>query len=65
MIDNRKQFVTEALFLWVALNKFIQQNLGYNCEYACEEILADSYVSVLIFMISSFKVTLRSEIIYC
>ena len=65
MIDNRKQFVTEALFLWVTLNKFIQQNLGYNCEYAREEILADSYVSVLIFMISSFKVTLQSEIIYC
>ena len=65
MIDNRKQFVTEALFLWVALNKVIQQNLGYNCEYAREEILADSYVSVFNSHDFFIKITLRSEIIYC
>ena len=46
MIDNKKQSVTELLFLCVALNKLTQQKLGYNCEYAREEILAESYVSV-------------------
>ena len=46
MIDNRKQFVTEVLFLCVASNKITQQKVDYNCEYAREEILADSYVSV-------------------
>ena len=46
MIDNRKQFVTEVLFLCVASNKITQQKWGYNCEYAREEILANSYVSV-------------------
>ena len=33
MIDNRKQFVTEVLFLCVESNKTIQQKLGLNCEY--------------------------------
>ena len=46
MIDKRKQFVTEVLFLWVASNEITQQKLGYICEYAREEILADSYISV-------------------
>ena len=46
MIDNRKQFLTEVLFLRVASNKITQQKFGYNCKYAREEILADSHVSV-------------------
>ena len=46
MINNRNHFVTEVLLLCVASNKITQQKLGYNCEYARAEILADSYVSV-------------------
>ena len=64
MIDNRKQFLTEVL-LCVASNKITQQKLGYNCEYAREEILADSYVSVFNSHDFFIKITLRSEIIYC
>ena len=46
MIDNKKQFATEVLFLWVASNKITQQKLGYNCEYAREEILGNSYITI-------------------
>ena len=65
MIDKRKQFLTEVLFLWVASNEITQQKLGYICEYAREEILADSYISVFNSHDFSFKLTVRSEIIYC
>ena len=60
MIDNRKQFVTEVLFLWVASNKIIQQKLGYNCKYAREEILADSHVSA--FNSYDFLIKINSSI---
>ena len=60
MIDNRKQFVTEVLFLCVASNKITQQKVGYNCEYAREEILADSYVSV--FNFHDFFIQINSPI---
>ena len=60
MIDNRKQFVTEVLFLCVASNKITQQKLGYNCEYAREDILADSYVSV--FNSHDFFIKINSSI---
>ena len=60
MIDNRKQFVTEVLFLCVASNKITQQKWGYNCEYAREEILANSYVSV--FNSHDFFIKINSSI---
>ena len=60
MIDNRKQFVTEVLFLCVASNKITQQKLGYNCEYVREEILADIYVSV--FNSHDFFIKINSSI---
>ena len=60
MIGNKKQFVTEVLFLWVAWNKITQQKLCYNWEYACEEILADNYVSV--FNSHDFFIQINSSI---
>ena len=40
MIDNRKLFVTEVLFLLIASNKITEQKLLCNCEHVREEILA-------------------------
>ena len=61
MIDNRKLFVTEVLFLLIASNKITEQKLLYNCEHVREEILA-------IFNSHGFFIQINyvlSEIIYC
>ena len=61
MIDNRKLFVTEVLFLLIASNKITEQKLLYNCEHVREEILA-------IFNSHDFFIQINyvlSEIIYC
>ena len=38
-----------------------QQKLWFNLEYACGEILADEYVSIFNFIISSFKLTVSAK----
>ena len=58
MIDNRKLFVNEVLFLLIASNKITEQKLLYNCEHVREEILAITVSQFLILMIFSFKSTM-------